>query len=53
VLAFAPAVLVLAGKGSWWVPAWMDRVLPHLDVEGVGAKEDAVPAAALNPSGAP
>jgi RND superfamily putative drug exporter len=44
VLVFAPAVLVLAGKGSWWVPAWLDRVLPHLDVEGAGAAEEAPPA---------
>ena len=51
VLVFAPAVLVLAGKGSWWVPAWLDRVLPHMDVEGAGAEE--APSAALGPSGAP
>jgi uncharacterized membrane protein YdfJ with MMPL/SSD domain len=51
VLAFAPAVLVLAGKGSWWVPAWLDRVLPHMDVEGAGAEE--APPATLGPSGAP
>jgi uncharacterized membrane protein YdfJ with MMPL/SSD domain len=51
VLVFAPAVLVLAGKGSWWVPAWLDRVLPHMDVEGAGAAE-ARPAA-LGPSGTP
>jgi uncharacterized membrane protein YdfJ with MMPL/SSD domain len=51
VLVFAPAVLVLAGKGSWWVPAWLDRVLPHMDVEGAGAEE--APPAALGPSGTP
>ena len=38
VLVFAPAVLVLAGKGSWWVPVWVDRVLPRMDVEGAGAE---------------
>ncbi|HEY6584128.1 MAG TPA: MMPL family transporter [Gaiellaceae bacterium] len=48
VLAFAPAVLVLAGRGSWWVPAWLDRVLPHVDVEGAGA--EATPVAAMHPS---
>ncbi len=37
VLVFSPAVLVLAGRGSWWIPAWLDRVLPHMDVEGAGA----------------
>jgi uncharacterized membrane protein YdfJ with MMPL/SSD domain len=41
VLAFAPAVLVLAGRGSWWLPAWLDRLLPHVDVEGAGAKAEA------------
>jgi len=51
VLAFAPAVLVLVGKGIWWVPTWLDRVLPHMDVEGAGAEE--TPPAALGPSGAP
>jgi uncharacterized membrane protein YdfJ with MMPL/SSD domain len=41
VLAFAPAVLVLAGRGSWWLPAWLDRTLPHMDVEGAGAQGEA------------
>jgi putative drug exporter of the RND superfamily len=53
VLVFAPAVLVLAGKGSWWIPAWADRVLPHMDVEGAGVKETAPPVPAIHPSGAP
>ena len=52
VLAFAPAVLVLAGKGSWWVPAWLDRVLPHMDVEGAGVREE-TPVPAIHPTGAP
>jgi uncharacterized membrane protein YdfJ with MMPL/SSD domain len=34
VLVLAPALLVLAGRGSWWLPAWADRFLPHLDIEG-------------------
>ena len=41
VLVFSPAVLVLAGRGSWWIPAWLDRVLPHMDVEGAGAQAKA------------
>jgi uncharacterized membrane protein YdfJ with MMPL/SSD domain len=39
VLALAPAVLVLAGRGSWWVPAWADRMLPHVDIEGAHLTE--------------
>jgi RND superfamily putative drug exporter len=22
------------GNANWWIPAWLDRVLPRLDVEG-------------------
>jgi uncharacterized membrane protein YdfJ with MMPL/SSD domain len=51
VLVFAPAVLVLAGRGSWWVPAWADRALPHIDVEGAGAQQEAPSVAAIHPSG--
>ena len=46
VLVFTPAVLVLAGQGSWWLPVWPDRALPHMDVEGAGATQppiDAMP----------
>ena len=39
VLTFAPAVLVLAGKGAWWVPEWADRFLPKIDIEGAGQPE--------------
>src|SRR6266566_3635150 len=46
VLVFAPAVLVLAGLGSWWVPGWLDRILPHMDVEGAGVPAPTVPVAA-------
>jgi RND superfamily putative drug exporter len=38
VLVFAPAVLVLAGNGRWWVPRWLDQILPHIDVEGGSAE---------------
>jgi uncharacterized membrane protein YdfJ with MMPL/SSD domain len=34
VLLFAPAFLVLAGRASWWLPAWAERVVPHVDIEG-------------------
>jgi uncharacterized membrane protein YdfJ with MMPL/SSD domain len=53
VLVFAPAVLVLAGRGSWWVPAWADRVLPRIDVEGAGVQQEAPPVPAIHPSGSP
>lgn len=29
-----PAVMHLAGKHAWWIPRWLDRILPDVDVEG-------------------
>ncbi len=34
VVLLAPALLVLFGRGVFWVPRWLGAVLPHLDVEG-------------------
>ncbi|HEX6585802.1 MAG TPA: MMPL family transporter, partial [Solirubrobacterales bacterium] len=39
VLLLAPALLVLAGRGAWWVPRWADRVVPHMDIEGAGVAD--------------
>ncbi len=29
-----PALMLLAGKANWWLPRSLDRLLPHLNVEG-------------------
>ncbi|ALE05749.1 RND transporter [Arthrobacter sp. ERGS1:01] len=31
-----PALLSLAGHKAWWIPAWLDKLLPNLDTEGHG-----------------
>jgi putative drug exporter of the RND superfamily len=38
-----PAVMVLLGKRAWWLPRWMDRLLPKISIEGEEyfAKKDA------------
>jgi RND superfamily putative drug exporter len=33
-LVFVPAMITLLGKSAWWLPRWLDRILPQLDVEG-------------------
>ncbi|MEU5101217.1 MULTISPECIES: MMPL family transporter [unclassified Streptomyces] len=33
-MTFIPATMALARERAWWIPAWLDRVLPDLDVEG-------------------
>jgi putative drug exporter of the RND superfamily len=38
-----PAVMVLLGDRAWWLPRWMDRIIPHVSIEGEEyfAKKDA------------
>ncbi|MEV0078620.1 MMPL family transporter [Nocardia neocaledoniensis] len=33
-MVVVPALLVIMGKWSWWMPKWLDRVIPDIDVEG-------------------
>jgi RND superfamily putative drug exporter len=39
-MVLVPATMSLVGRANWWLPGWLDRLLPHLDLEG-GAHEDA------------
>jgi len=33
-LLIIPAVMHLLGASAWWIPKWLDRILPDVDVEG-------------------
>lgn len=33
-MTLVPALLSLLGKSAWWIPRWLDRILPDVDVEG-------------------
>jgi putative drug exporter of the RND superfamily len=33
-MAIIPAVMTLLGRAAWWIPKWLDRILPNVDVEG-------------------
>ncbi|MFP8886550.1 MMPL family transporter [Streptomyces mangrovi] len=33
-MAVVPAVLALLGKSAWWLPRWLDKIMPNVDVEG-------------------
>lgn len=33
-LILVPAIMSLLGKSAWWLPKWLDRILPNVDVEG-------------------
>ncbi len=33
-MTIVPAVMTLLGSRAWWLPRWLDRLLPNVDVEG-------------------
>ncbi|QAY63855.1 MMPL family transporter [Xylanimonas allomyrinae] len=33
-MVLVPAVMALLGEHAWYIPRWLDRLLPHFDVEG-------------------
>jgi RND superfamily putative drug exporter len=33
-LVLVPATMKLLGDANWWLPAWLDRMLPKWDLEG-------------------
>jgi RND superfamily putative drug exporter len=33
-MTIVPAVMYLLGEKTWWLPKWLDRILPDVDVEG-------------------
>ncbi|MBM2620393.1 MMPL family transporter [Actinoplanes sp. LDG1-06] len=41
-LVLVPAAISLFGRAAWWLPRWLDRIVPRVDVEG--AALDPIPA---------
>lgn len=33
-MVIMPAFLAMTGKAAWWMPKWLDRILPTIDAEG-------------------
>ena len=33
-MVLVPATMELLGDKNWWLPRWLDRLLPNIDVEG-------------------
>ncbi len=38
-MVIVPSTMELLGDANWWLPEWLDRILPHLDVEGSVARQ--------------
>ena len=56
VLMLAPAVLILLGKWAWWMPRWLGRIVPTIDIEGTGLtapESEPPPLTSAEPDAAP
>jgi RND superfamily putative drug exporter len=45
-MVLVPAAMILLGEANWWLPRWLDRILPTIDFEG---EEDVEPLAPCRP----
>ncbi|MGV8876887.1 MAG: MMPL family transporter [Rhodoglobus sp.] len=58
-MLLVPALMHLLGKWAWWLPRWLDRILPKVDVEGAALERShplhgtAAPDATESPSVVP
>ena len=48
-IVLVPATMELLGNANWWLPRWLDRVLPHLAVDGTPSAPGAAPLPAAVP----
>ncbi len=48
-----PALMVLMGKLNWYIPRWLDRVVPHLSIEGAEFFEQRDRLTAVDPDPVP
>lgn len=39
-MTITPAVLTLLGDKAWWMPKWLDKLVPNMDVEGATLLEE-------------
>jgi RND superfamily putative drug exporter len=39
-MTLIPALMTLLGDKAWWIPRWLDRLLPRLDVEGEAVERE-------------
>jgi RND superfamily putative drug exporter len=43
-MVLVPSIMSLLGKNAWWMPRWLEPVVPHLHLEGSDAAEAAASA---------
>jgi RND superfamily putative drug exporter len=45
-MTIVPAVMYLLGEKAWWLPRWLSRILPDVDVEGAKLQRTTAPGGA-------
>lgn len=48
-LTIVPAFMALVGRAGWWLPRWLNRILPNVDVEGEQLMKRLRPSTAPSP----
>ncbi|MEM9655969.1 MAG: MMPL family transporter [Actinomycetota bacterium] len=43
-MVMVPSTMVLLRRAVWWLPGWLDRAIPHVDIEGAQLPEQTDPA---------
>ena len=49
-MLIVPALMHLVGDAAWWLPRWLDRILPRVDVEGASLPRPASAAPVAEPA---
>jgi RND superfamily putative drug exporter len=52
-MTLVPAVLALLGRRAWWLPRWLDRRMPNLDIEGEKLMHELEPEVPVEPEPTP
>jgi putative drug exporter of the RND superfamily len=39
-MALVPATMFLMGNATWWIPRWLNRLIPHMDIEGTALEKE-------------
>lgn len=45
-MTMIPAAMTLLGASAWWLPRWLDRIIPNVDIEGAALDQAGSHAAA-------
>lgn len=49
-MTLVPAVMTLLGRHAWYLPKWLDRILPNVDIEGAALVDEAAGDRELTPA---